>query len=144
MRPTNRSDPFLGNYSPGLTGDAATDAELSRRGLNRQGIQMKTGQEHATMGAVFFNTRVLLGNGAYFYAHGGASYRKGEATGYVRRPNQNNRNNLAVYRNGLLPEIHTAIGDRSIMAGLKGSLHGWIVDMSATSGGNAFQFKGLV
>ena len=138
---TNRSDPYLGDYFPGISGDAATDAELARRGLTRQGIQMKTGQGYATMGAVFFNSRVPLAGSAQFYASGGASHRKGEATGFVRRPNQHDRNNLEVYPNGFLPQIHSVIEDRSVTAGLKGSVGGWIADMSATAGGNSFQFN---
>ncbi len=59
----------------------------------------------------------------------------------MRRPNQHDRNNLDVYPNGFLPQIHTVIGDGSLTAGLKGSLGAWIADMSATTGGNSFQFN---
>lgn len=138
---TNRSDPYTGVYFYGISGAAATDAELARRGLTRQDIQMKTGQGYATMGSIFFNSRVALRGNAHFYASGGASHRKGTATGFVRRPNQNDRNNLAVYPDGFLPEIHSVIRDRSMTAGVKGSINGWIVDMSATTGGNSFQFN---
>ena len=138
---TDRSDPWLGDYFPGVTGQAATDAELQRRGLTRQDVQMKTGQGFATMGAVFFNTKVPLQGGAQFYASGGASHRKGEATGFVRRPNQFDRNNLDVYPDGFLPEIHSEINDRGFTAGLKGNINDWIVDLSATTGGNSFQFN---
>lgn len=137
---TDRSEPWLGDYFPGVTGQAATDAELARRGLTRQDVQMKTGQGYATMGAVFFNTRVPLAGGQ-FYANGGTSHRKGEATGFVRRPNQFDRNNLDVYPDGFLPQIHTEIGDYGITAGLKGNINDWTVDLSATTGGNSFQFN---
>ena len=138
---TDRSDPFLGDYFPGVSGDAATDAELARRGLTRQGIQMKTGQGAATMGSIFFNSKVPLRNNAHFYASGGTSHRKGAATGFVRRPNQNDRNNLDVYPDGFLPQIHSEIGDYSMTAGLKGAINNWIVDLSGTTGGNSFQFN---
>ena len=138
---TDRSDPWLGDYFPGVSGQAATDAELARRGLTRQDVQMKTGQGFATMGSVFFNSRVPLQGNAEFYASGGASHRKGEATGFVRRPNQNDRNNLAVYPDGFLPQIHSEIGDYGITTGLKGTINDWIVDLSATTGGNSFQFN---
>ena len=138
---TDRSDPWLGDYFPGVSGQAATDAELQRRGLTRQDVQMKTGQGFATMGAVFFNSRVPLQGGAQFYASGGASHRKGEATGFVRRPNQFDRNNLDVYPDGFLPEIHSEIGDYGITTGLKGNINDWIVDLSAMTGGNSFQFN---
>ncbi len=138
---TDRSDPWLGDYFPGVSGQAATDAELARRGLTRQDVQMKTGQGFATMGAVFFNSRVPLQGNAEFYASGGASHRKGEATGFVRRPNQNDRNNLTVYPDGFLPQIHSEIDDYGVTTGLKGTINDWIVDLSATTGGNSFQFN---
>ncbi|MCY4171522.1 MAG: TonB-dependent receptor [Bacteroidetes bacterium] len=138
---TNRSDPFTGDYFPGIQGAADTDAELSQRGLTRQDIQMKTGQSAATMGALFFNSRVPLSTSSHFYANGGVSHRKGEATGFVRRPNQNDRNNLVVYPNGFLPQIHSVIQDHSLTAGVKGTINQWIIDLSATSGGNSFLFN---
>ncbi len=138
---TNRSDPFLGDYFDGISGDAETDAELSRRGLTRQDIQMKTGQGYATAGSVFLNSRIPLRGNAHFYASGGASHRRGEATGFVRRPNQNDRNNLAVYPNGFLPQIHSVMQDHSITTGVKGSIRDWVADMSVTTGGNSFQFN---
>ena len=46
-----------------------------------------------------------------------------------------------MYPDGFLPEIHSVIRDRSMTAGVKGSINGWIVDMSATTGGNSFQFN---
>lgn len=92
------------------------------------------------MGAIFFNSRVPLADNAQFYASGGASHRKGEATGFVRRCNQHDRNNLEVYPNVFLPQIHSVIGDRSLTAGLKGSPGGWIAGMGATTGNlNAFR-----
>ena len=71
---TNRSDPYLGDYFDGISGDAATDAELIRRGLTRQDIQMKTGQGYATAGSIFLNSRIPLRSSAHFYASGGASH----------------------------------------------------------------------
>lgn len=104
--------------------------------------RMKTVQGYATMGAICFNSRVPLADNARFYASRGASHRKGEATRFARRPNQHGRNNLEVYPNGFLPQIHRVIGDRSQTAGLKGSPGGWIVGMGASTG-NLDAFRAL-
>ncbi|MFQ5570613.1 MAG: TonB-dependent receptor domain-containing protein [Rhodothermales bacterium] len=138
---TDRSDPWQGDIFPGISGEQATNAELQKRGMTRRDFSMRTGQGFATTGAVFFNSRVPLRNNAELYAFGDLSHRKGEATGFYRLPNSEARVNLNVYPNGFLPEIHTEIGDRSITAGLKGNLGHWIADVSATHGGNSFQFN---
>ncbi|WP_457654195.1 TonB-dependent receptor [Rhodocaloribacter sp.] len=138
---TDRSDPWLGDIFPGISGREATDAELRRRGLTRRDFSMKTGQGFANMGSAFFNMAIPLKGNAEFYAFGGVSHRKGAATGFYRLPNSEARVNLNVYPNGFLPEIHTEIGDRSITAGLKGDIHDWLADLSVTTGGNFFQFN---
>ncbi|MBX2821443.1 MAG: TonB-dependent receptor [Rhodothermaceae bacterium] len=138
---TNRSDPWQGDIFPGITGAEATDLELENRALSRDDFSMRTGQSASIIGAVFFNTSVPLAGETDFYASGGFSHRDGEASGFYRLPNSEARVNLNVYPNGFLPEIHTQIGDHSFTAGIKGQLNEWIVDLSTTRGGNAFQFN---
>ncbi|RMI14114.1 MAG: TonB-dependent receptor, partial [Calditrichaeota bacterium] len=117
------------------------DQELARRGLTRDDFSMKTGQGKAQMGAVFYNTKVPLGENAEFYSFGGLTYRNGFATGFYRLPYQEERVNLNVYPNGFLPEIHTKIRDYSAAFGVKGLHKGWIVDGSLALGGNSFTFN---
>ncbi len=138
---TDRSEPWTGDIFPGITGTSATDAELGRRQLTREDFTMKTGQGEATLGSVFFNSAVPLNETAEFYAFGGLTHRTGEATGFFRLPNSEARVNLEVYPNGFLPEIHTRVQDQAITAGLKGIRNGWIVDLSATHGGNGFLYN---
>ncbi len=138
---TNRSGAWDRDIFPGIHGQAATDAELARRGKTRADFSMKTGQGDATSGAVFFNTKVPLTDKAQFYAFGGLSGRKGKATGFYRLPNSEARVNLNVYPNGFLPIIAAQINDRAITAGVKGVKKGWVVDLSATYGGNSFLFN---
>ncbi len=138
---TDRSGPWTGDIFPGISGQAATDAELARRGLTRRDFSMRTGQGNANMGAAFYNTKVPLRGNAEFYSFGGVSHRKGEATGFYRLPNQEGRVDLSVYPNGFLPQIHTEINDYAASAGVKGNIHNWIADLSVTTGGNSFQFN---
>ena len=138
---TNRSDPWQGDIFPGIAGTSATDVELQQRGLKRRDFSMKTGQGAAGMGVVFFNTSIPLRGYAELYGNGGISHRKGVATGFYRLPNSEARVNLNVYPNGFLPEIHTEIDDYAFTTGLKGTRNGWIIDLSATTGGNSFLFN---
>lgn len=138
---TNRSAAWTGDIFPGISGSDATNQELAARGLTRADFSMKTGMGEAATGGVFFNSSMPIGDNGEFYAFGGASHRNGIATGFFRLPNQEARVDLSLYPNGFLPEIHTEIDDRSITAGLSGIHRGWIVDLSATNGGNAFQYN---
>lgn len=138
---TDRSDPWTGDIFPGISGTAATDAELARRGLTRRDFTMKTGQGFANVGALFFNSSIPVATGAEVYSFGGFSHRKGEATGFYRLPDSEARVNLNVYPNGFLPQIHTEIGDYAFTAGLRGSKNGWLIDAGATTGGNSFLFN---
>lgn len=137
---TNRSDPWLGDIFPGISGTAATDAELKNRGLTREDFSMKTGQGAATVAMVYFNSAVPLSEDAKFYSFGGITYRKGSATGFFRLPNSEARVVPELYPNGFLPEINPDINDRNFTAGLRGVLKGWDVDLSLTYGGNDFHW----
>src|SRR5439155_560682 len=57
---TNRAAPWSGDIFPGITGTAATDAELASRGLTRGDFTMRDGQSAATVGMAFFNSRVAI------------------------------------------------------------------------------------
>jgi iron complex outermembrane receptor protein len=138
---TNRSGAEERDFFLGIEGDEATDAELARRGLTRADLSMKTGQSAATFGAVFFNTSLPVGTLAEVYASGGASFRDGEATGFYRRPNQEERVVPSLFPNGFLPQIHTDIRDVGLTAGARGDLSGWDLDLSATTGSNRFLFN---
>ncbi|HHL73023.1 MAG TPA: TonB-dependent receptor [Bacteroidetes bacterium] len=138
---TDRSDEWQGDIFPGISGKEATDAELRRIGKTRRDFSMKTGQGYATVGALFFNSVVPLSDTDEFYTFGGFSYRRGAATGFYRLPNSEARVVPEIYPFGFLPEIHTAIGDRAMTAGLRGTHNGWDVDLSITTGGNSFQFN---
>ncbi|MFQ5602062.1 MAG: TonB-dependent receptor plug domain-containing protein, partial [bacterium] len=138
---TNRSGEWTRDIFPGISGEAATNAELSRLGLTRKDFSMITGQGKATVGMSFFNASYTLSENAELYGSGGISYRKGMASGFFRLPNSEARVVPEIYPFGFLPEIHTEIIDRSFTAGLRGNRNGWDIDLSLTHGGNSFQFN---
>ena len=137
---TNRAAPWSGDIFPGVTGTAATDAELAARGLTRRDFTMQVGQAAATFGTAFFNTMVPLGENGDFYSFGGFSSRDGRAGAVFRLPNQATQVAPQIFPNGFLPFINTGIVDRSLTAGVRGTSHGWDVDFSLTHGRNDFHF----
>ncbi len=138
---TNRSGDWTGDIFPGISGDAATNAELQRRGLTRADFSMKTGQADARVGFGWFNSAIPISQDAEVYASGGLSVRDGDATGFFRLPNSEARVVPEIYPNGFLPIISTGITDGSVTGGVRGRLGGWDVDLSGTFGGNSFQFN---
>ena len=117
-----------------------TDAELAERGLTRHDFIMRVGQSALRGGKFFANMSIPLDkNGTKFYAFAGASYRKGDAGGFYRLPNQN-RTFTAIYINGFLPHILTDIKDKSLSFGIKGKAKGWDVDFSNTFGTNSMMY----
>ncbi len=74
-----------------------------------------------------------------FYTFGGLSTRKGEATGFWRRP-LDDRTLRNIYPNGFLPIIHSDIYDASGSVGFKGVYSGWNWDLGTVYGQNQFGF----
>ena len=136
---TNRSDTYTGNVF--FSDAAADDAEIASRGLTRDDFSMKTGQGEAIVGHVMFNSEFPVSDGAEFYAFGGVTHRKGAATGFYRRPIQEERVVFEIFPNGFLPQIHTEIDDQALSVGLRGKKGAWDFDLSVTHGRNSFQFN---
>ncbi len=136
---TNRSGIFQGSV---FDSDRATDdAMIASRGLTREDFSMKTGQGEATVGSVFFNSSFPLGDTGEFYAFGGLTNRTGFATGFFRKPIQEERVVPELFANGFLPEIRTNIDDDAITFGIRGARSGWDLDISATTGSNRLKFN---
>jgi iron complex outermembrane receptor protein len=77
--------------------------------------------------------------GVEFYAFGGASHRDGESAANWRLPNGNNTVR-AIWPNGFLPLINTAIWDISGAVGAKGTVAGWRWDLSSVYGRNSLNY----
>jgi iron complex outermembrane receptor protein len=137
--PTDRSGPWEGTFYPGVSGYQETTDMLEQNGLTREDVSMKIGQSAATAGMLMFNAELPAGQGEA-YAFGGAHYRKGEAPGFYRRPNQADRSDLERFPDGYLPEIHTDILDWSAAAGYRQDFGTWSLDASLNHGGNFFLY----
>lgn len=75
------------------------------------------------------------------YFSGVLNYRQGQAVGFYRYPYQTTQVISEIYPNGFLPEIHSTIWDRSVLAGIGGEWgKGWRWDLSNVFGGNSFRF----
>lgn len=75
------------------------------------------------------------------YFSGVLNYRRGQSVGFYRYPFQASQVIPEIYPNGFLPQIHSTIWDRSILAGIGGDLgDGWRWDLSNVFGGNSFRF----
>ncbi|MBM1106908.1 TonB-dependent receptor [Aurantibacter crassamenti] len=123
-----------------VLGADATDSELSARGQQRSDYNMRVGQSAVRGGRFFANFALPLDdNGTEIYSFAGISSRTGNSAGFYRLPNQS-RTFTPAYINGFLPEINSAIQDKSFSAGIKGKIGEWNVDFSNTYGKNAFDF----
>ncbi len=130
---TNRSRPDTRQQY--FTGDARNnDPNLTNQINHRQG------DADTQDGLVFMNASAPLSAKVTFYSFGGFSRRQGEATGFFRRA-QDVRTVRALHPDGFLPEIHSLVYDGSFSAGLKGTLSGWVWDLSSVYGRNSFRFE---
>jgi iron complex outermembrane receptor protein len=137
---TNRSEPWPEDIFPGITGRDATDAELERRGLSRDDFNMAVGQAGAIVGTGFLNAAYPLDDVFELYAHGGYTFRKGNASGFYRFPTDEARVDLDVYPDGFLPEINPTLNAWSGTGGVRAKMGEWEGDLSVTHGGDAFHF----
>ncbi len=117
-----------------------TEAELAARGQQRRDFNMRVGQSALRGGRFFTNFSLPLDDkGTELYSFAGISSRTGNSAGFYRLPNQS-RTFTPAYINGFLPEINSAITDRSLSAGIKGMIGDWNVDFSNTYGKNSFLY----
>ncbi len=129
---TNRSRPDTRQQY--FTGDSRNnDPNLTNQINHRQG------DADTQDGLVFMNGALPLSAKVTLYSFGGFSSRRGEATGFFRRA-LDDRTIRAFHPDGFLPEIHSKVYDGSLAAGLKGTLSGWVWDLSSVYGRNSFRF----
>ncbi len=123
----------------GFIGDV-TNKELGYRGLQRKDFNMRVGQSELKGAQFFMNAELPINNKQTFYAFGGYGIRSGNAAGFYRRPNQP-RTLTAIYPNGFLPEITSAITDASLAIGVRGKIfYTWDYDLSNTFGQNQLKY----
>jgi len=88
-----------------------------------------------------FNSEIPLGGKAKFYSFGGYNFRNTDAFAWTRVADEA-RNVLSIYPNGFDPHIQSVITDKSLSAGVRGTLGNWNVDFNNTFGGNKFNYFG--
>jgi len=117
-----------------------TTAELAARGMERTDFNMRVGQSALRGGRFFANFSLPLNDdGTELYSFAGVSSRVGNSAGFYRLPSQS-RTYTPAYINGFLPEINSAITDKSFSVGIKGKVSDWDVDFSNTFGKNEFLY----
>ncbi len=88
---------------------------------------------------LFGNFAMPLSDESELYAFAGVSARDGESGGFYRRA-LDNRNRPEIHPDGFLPLIATNVDDQSLTLGYKRLFGAWAMDLSATTGGNSFEF----
>ena len=144
---TNRMQEFTGSIFSGYNnpdydgapGDDITEQELARRGLERSDFNMRVGQSALRNGGVMYNFKLPVAAATEVYSFGGLNYRRGNATGFYRLPNQS-RTVTDIYPNGFLPAINSNIGDASVALGIISVYNKWEVDFSNVYGRNSFNY----
>ncbi|WP_456379349.1 TonB-dependent receptor [Lutibacter sp.] len=117
-----------------------TTAELAARGMERSDFNMRVGQSALRGGRFFANFSLPLNDdGTELYSFAGVSSRVGNSAGFYRLPSQE-RTYTPAYINGFLPEINSAITDKSFAVGIKGKVSDWDIDFSNTFGKNEFLY----
>ena len=121
---------------------ALDDAELQRRGLNRDDFNFHIGDARVNNLNSFVNLRLPFANGkTAFYAFGGYNYRRGRGFGFRRLPSETSNMVLSIFPNGYQPNTNSDIQDRSLAVGLTHQLGGWSLDLSNTFGNNRFDYS---
>ncbi|MDH5833062.1 TonB-dependent receptor plug domain-containing protein [Luteimonas kalidii] len=103
-------------------------------------VEQRYGDPEIESGAFSYNTEYSPAEGITFYSFGSYSERDVLSNGYFRWRGDN-RNNVAIYPDGFLPQIHNVSEDRAFVAGLRGfTAGGWNIDLSYNHGLNHLTF----
>ncbi|MEO6948678.1 MAG: TonB-dependent receptor [Ginsengibacter sp.] len=144
---TNRTGTYTGRTYPDVNGQNRDDSMMNAKGTTRNTFDLRAGNSAMKSGAVMYNFGMPVGKNGEFYAFGGYSKKKGNATGLYRYPSSvpgNAKiyasNVFALYPNGFLPEIVSDIQDFSTSVGFRTTVNDWHLDISNTYGINTFGF----
>ncbi len=144
---TNRMKEFTGSIFSGYNNpdsgaapnEDITEQELASRGLERSDFNMRIGQSALRNGGLMYNFKLPVAAATEVYSFGGLNYRRGNATGFYRLPNQE-RTVTDIYPNGFLPAINSNINDASVAIGFLSVYNKWEVDFSNVYGRNSFNY----
>ncbi|MXO75686.1 TonB-dependent receptor [Altererythrobacter aerius] len=135
--PTNRSGPDPRRQYAG-TGD------LRETTIDR--INHRFGDGRSQDFNFFLNAGADLGNGFELYQFGSFGQRDGNGAGFFRRPNDARNADWAnggrpYYPDGFLPLIVSDITDVAGVIGIRGTVAGWNLDLSANYGSNRLDYS---
>jgi len=128
-----------------LTSEGRRRGETNRAGpdtlrVNPPRVTQRIGDSKSAESHLWANSMLPLDDRSELYAFGGISRRIGDAAGFFR-PREDGRNVPAVYPDGFLPNIRTAVTDASLAAGYRRSLAGgWNLDASVNHGRSELAF----
>jgi iron complex outermembrane receptor protein len=90
---------------------------------------------------LFVNAGMPITDAVELYAFGSYNFRDGASAAFFRRPlAADGRNVNAIYPDGFLPFINTALYDKSGNIGLRGEVGGWKYDLSGGAARNRVDF----
>ena len=103
-------------------------------------VEQRYGDPEIDSAGFSYNSEFSPAEGITFYSFGNYSERDVLSNGYFRWRGDN-RNNIAIYPDGFLPQIHNVSEDRGFVAGLRGTtFNDWTVDLSFNYGQNHLSF----
>ncbi len=108
-------------------------------------LSMLVGMPRMATFEVFFNSGIPLAGGGTLYAFGGITYRDGESYALHRTPYWIPdpffiHHSPGETYSGFHPTFETDIYDRTLGAGVRSTIEGWDVDVSATFGSNTVDY----
>lgn len=134
--PTDRSGDYNGAvYST----DPAQDATLvAQNNFNRHVTTYGTAKN--SMGQLFYNGEVKVGEAWTLYSFGGYSRKDMTAYGFFRQPSNRRRAVLSLFPNGYNPVFPAKVQDLASTVGIRRVTGGgWNLDFSAGFGGNSIE-----
>jgi iron complex outermembrane recepter protein len=146
---TNRTGLYTGRIWPAVGGVNKTDSINAAKGLTRDNFQMIIGNSKVKGGGVVANFSLPLSNGLEIYSFGNFNSKKGSGAGFYRfpagsevtaTPNAIATKISAIYPSGFLPLINSDVTDIAFVAGLRGKVGTWDMDLSQSIGRNQFDY----
>lgn len=115
-------------------------ADNTNRAMPYNGVvEQRYGDPEVKSAGVSLNAEVPGGEAVTFYSFASASKRDVLSNGYFRWSGDN-RNNLAIYPNGFLPQIHNVSTDAAVAGGVRAQIGGWNMDLGLSGGTNKITF----
>jgi iron complex outermembrane receptor protein len=116
-----------------------------RPGFTQLGVNFREGDPAVKDQNLLINTQYDITPDVQFYAFGHFGHRDGTSPAFFRyggnSPSPSSPLIAGIYPNGYLPLENSDSTDRSLVAGLRGTISGWRWDVSANAGGNRVSYE---